>query len=116
MLALRACLEELEASLDGEVDGLIVAQFEVQVAPPLYGSPVAAEERAVLEEEERPGRGVAGFIAREDEQGSVSHGPEDLIEERPVEVGDAPLAVKRGEVEPVHKRGVLGEERVPRKV
>src|SRR5919112_6781588 len=96
MLALRACLEELETSLDSEVDGLVVAQFEVPVAPPLYGSPVAPEEGAVLEEEERPGRGVAGSIACEDEQSSVSHGPEDLIEERPVEVGHAPLAVKRG--------------------
>ena len=56
VLALGAGLQEFEAPPDGEVDSLVVAQFEMQVAP-MRSAPVAAEERAVLEEEERLRRG-----------------------------------------------------------
>src|SRR5215208_7455335 len=53
VLALCACLQECEAPLDGEVDSLVVAKFEMQVAQLLCCAPVAAEERTVFEEEER---------------------------------------------------------------
>src|SRR3712207_5911360 len=44
VLPLRTGLEELEAPLDGELYGLIVAELEVKVAPLFGGAPVAAVE------------------------------------------------------------------------
>src|SRR5829696_2360184 len=66
VLALGAGLQEFEAPLDSEVDSLVVAKFEMQVAHLLCCAPVAAEERSVFEEEERACHGASGSVARED--------------------------------------------------
>ena len=42
MLALRACLDDGKFALDGEVDGLMVADFEMQERMVLDAAPVAA--------------------------------------------------------------------------
>ena len=63
VLALRAGLEESEATLDGELYRLVVAELEVQVAPLFGGAPVAAVERPVLEEVERASDRAARRLA-----------------------------------------------------
>src|SRR5215207_1850106 len=63
VLALGAGLQQFEASLDGEVDSLVVAKFEVQVAHLLCCAPVAAEERSVFEEEECACDGATRSVA-----------------------------------------------------
>src|SRR5215210_2280517 len=64
VFALRAGLEELEAPLDRELDRLIVAKLEVQVALSKGGTPVAAVERPTLVEVERARHRSARAVAR----------------------------------------------------
>ena len=45
VLALGAGLDALELVVDGEVDGLVVAELEMQERVVLDGAPVAAEQR-----------------------------------------------------------------------
>ncbi len=45
VLALGAGLDALELAIDGELDGLVVAELEMQERVVLDGAPVAAEQR-----------------------------------------------------------------------
>src|ERR671932_2834179 len=107
MLALCSGLEELKTPFDCELDCMVVAELEVQVAPLLGGAPVAAVERLALVEVERARDRLARAVASEDEQDAVAHRPKDLGEEGLVEVRNAPLPVERANIEPVHRSCVL---------
>ena len=49
VLALRAGLDALQAVLDGEVDGAVVAELEMQERPVAAAAPVAAVQRLVAQ-------------------------------------------------------------------
>ena len=55
MLALGTGLDAAQTVTKGKVDGLIIAQLEVQARVMLDTAPVAPEERVAPDEVERPG-------------------------------------------------------------
>src|SRR5215469_129301 len=55
VLALRAGLDDLELALDREVDGLIVADLEMQEVVVLDRAPIAAEQRVRTDEVDSAG-------------------------------------------------------------
>ena len=102
--ALRAGLDARELVRNGEVDGLVVADLEMQAGVLLERAPIAAIERVGADEVQRPGDGAALALGKH-EQDLIAHGLADQAEELPREIGRAPFA-RAG----IH---VEGEEGVP---
>src|SRR5690606_13062717 len=89
--ALRAGLDPGETPGDGEVDGLIVAAFEMEKRVILDGAPVAAEKRIAADEVERP-RDRASAALGQHQKDIVAHRGLDFVEKGAGEVGPAPFA------------------------
>ena len=102
--ALRAGLDAAEAALDGEFDGAVVAQLEMQEGVVLQTAPVAAEQRIAAHHVEGAGDG-APLARRQDQHDAFAERRAEPVEEIARQIGIAPFAVAR--------RGITGEERVP---
>ena len=94
---------------NGEVDGLVVADLEMEIGALLDPAPIAAVKRVGADEVERTGDISSGLLG-EDEQDLIGHGLAKQAETLPREIGRAPFARPRVHVE--GKEGVemrLGE-------
>jgi hypothetical protein len=104
--ALGAGFDGFQATLDGEVDGLVVAGLEVQAVVIFHAAPVAAIQRVAADEVDRAGD-PAAFVAHHDQQDVFRHGFADSRKELAGEVGRAPFAPARVQVETVEVVPVL---------
>ena len=104
MCALRACFDTSEPARDGGVDGLVVAQLEMQAGVVLDTAPVAAKKHLTPDEVERPGNRSSATQCQH-QQNVVAHLFLHKVEEFAGQVGAAPFA----------RAGVLIElpERIP---
>ena len=111
VLSLRAGLDALEAAPDREIDGLIVADLEMQERVVLVAAPVPAIERDVADEVDRTGD-VASLALGHHQQDALGHTLAEQAEERAVEIGPAPFARAGIRVELVERipmgRGQVG--------
>ena len=102
--ALRAGLDARKPVRDRELDGLVVANLEMQERVLLDRPPIAAVERIRADHVQRARHVAPGALGEHQEQ-PVGHRRPEQAEAAPVEIGRAPFA-RAG----VH---VEGEERVP---
>ena len=94
VLALGARLDAGQAAFDGELDGLIVAELEVEEANIFQCAPLAAVEGVAADEVQGAGDGRA--VAEGHDQGdAVGHGRADPPEEVAGQIGAAPFAGAR---------------------
>src|SRR6476620_5224743 len=91
VLALRSSFDDGEAVRNGEIDGLVVANLEMQVAVLLECAPIAAEQRILADEIQRAGD-IAAIASGEDEKNIVLHDFADQAEELAIEIGAAPFS------------------------
>src|SRR5579885_3216357 len=91
MLALGPGLDARQPVSDGIFDRLVIADLEMQERMMLDRAPMAAEQRAVADEVDRPGDEAAGPL-RHDQHGLVRHGLPDEGKEFAGQVGTPPLA------------------------
>src|SRR6185312_7319095 len=101
--ALCAALEALEASLDAEVDRLVVARLEVQSRNVIARSPIAAPECALVDQVERGAKALAVAIA-DHEQHTPGQRSGDRVEE-------VERKIRRGMVRVIGAFVTLEEER-----
>src|SRR5689334_14164735 len=94
VLALRTRLEKRETPLDREVDRLVVAKLEVQIAILFQGTPVAPVEIPTFEEVQGRGHGDV-TIARQNQQDPIRHAAEDALEKALTQVGNRIFLVGR---------------------
>ena len=90
--SLRPGLDDLQSAFDGEFDGLIVAGLEMQAGNVDVGAPVAAEQRVLADEVQRPADDRAVML-RHHQQHAVGHGFVKLVEHAFGQIGAAPFAV-----------------------
>ena len=79
--ALRARLDTREPSRNGEVDGLVVADLEMQAGVLLERAPIAAIERVGADEVQRACDGAAVALG-EYEQDLIAHALADQAEKK----------------------------------
>ena len=91
VLALGACLDAGELVVNRELDGLVVADLEMQELVVLDGAPVAAVERLGADEIDGAGDPFAGALGHH-QQDAVGHGRADDREELARQIGPAPFA------------------------
>src|SRR5258708_37427710 len=98
VLALGAGLDAPHPMRDREVDGAVVAGFEMQQGKVAGAAPIAAVERVLAAQVERAGDQAAVALAH-DKDDALGHALADEIEERAGEVRRAPFAVRGRDVE-----------------
>ena len=91
VFALRTRFDTRQAQLNGGLDGLIVAQLEMQAAVIFDTAPVAAEKRLLAYKVERPGDGCAVTLGQYQDH-VVAQGLLSDIEKFAGQVGRAPFA------------------------
>ena len=109
MLALGASFDAAQAMLDGEVDGAVVAKFEVQEGIVGLAPPVAAVERIRPHQVERAGDRLAG-AEREHQHHLVAETVAEQRKELRREVGAAPFAIDGGGVEAKKRAPMRGRD------
>ena len=108
---LRAGLDPLQPALDREFDRLVIAAFEMQKAVFAVGAPVAAVDRVASEDVERAGDVVLA-APRHEQHDFVGHALAEHREKPPGQIGRAPFAVGRPEIEAIERvPGPLGQVR-----
>jgi len=107
VLALRAALDQAQAQRDRRLDGLVVADFEVQARHVFERAPVAAVQPLLVVDQQAGGDRAAGALGQHQDQ-VLGQGAPDALEERLVEVG-------RGMVRRVGGLVAAGEERPARR-
>ena len=105
--SLRAGLHRLQPAFDGELDGLVVAGLEMQAGNVDVGAPVAAEQRVLADEVQRPADDPSLQLGH-DQQHAVGHGLVKLVEHAFGQIGAAPFAVDGGQVEAVEMVDMSG--------
>ncbi len=100
MLALGPRLDARQAQPDGVLDGLVVAELEVQEGHVLRAAPVPAVEAFAADQVEGAGDPLA-VAAGQHQQHLVRHPLAEQREECPVQIGRPPLARAGVGVEPV---------------
>ena len=113
--ALRACLHAREATRDGRVDRLIVAQFEVQERLVDHRPPVAAIERIAADEVQRARHG-APLDECHDQQHALAHAFAQQGEGLAGEIGPTPRACAGVLIEMPEGVPVLGPDRLAAQV
>ena len=103
MLALRTGLDGSETLLDREIDGLVIADLEMQEGMVLDAAPVATVKPVRAHEVDRAGN-AASIALGHDQQDVIGHAFADQREEVAVEVGLAPFTAARVEIEGVENR------------
>ena len=91
VLALGTGLDALELAIDGELDGLVVAELEMQERVVLDGAPMAAEQRVAADEIDGAGDEAAGALGHH-QHDLVGHALADQRVELSGQVGPAPFA------------------------
>src|SRR5206468_7407724 len=104
VLALGAGLDAGEAARDREVDRLVVAGFEMQKGIIAAAPPVAAVERLRADQVERAADPLA-LARRHHQRYAIAHRRTQHVEEAAREIGIAPFALRRRDIEI--------EERIP---
>ena len=100
VFALRAGFDGAQVVGDGEVDGAVIAEFEVQEGEVSQAAPVAAVQRVGAAQVERAGDKFA-VVFGEHEDDAVPEAFGEEGEERLREVGAAPFAIDGAFVEAV---------------
>ena len=115
VFALGARFDARKTALQGEIDGLVVADLEMQERMFLDGAPVAPVERVVADEVDGAGD-VAACSFGHDEKHPFRHGGADQREEAAVQIRPAPLPRSGVHVERVEGVPVFFAKVSPRDV
>jgi len=86
VLALRATLDDAQSELDGRLDRLVVADFEMQAGHVLDGAPIASVEALFVEHQQAAGNRPLLALGQHQHQ-VLGHAAPDLLEEGLVQVG-----------------------------
>src|SRR5579864_8668910 len=109
MRSLRARLYPLQAALDRELDGPVIAAFEMQKAVFAVRPPIASVNRIAAQNVESTGDVVLA-APRHEQHDLVGHALAKQRKELPRQVGGAPFAVGGAEIEAEEGvPGLLGE-------
>ena len=99
---LRAGLDALQPVRDREIDGAVIAEFEMQERPVAAAAPVAAVQRLGARQVQRAGHRLAGVL-RHHQHHPVAQPLPQQRKERPGQIGAAPFAVDRRVVEAIER-------------
>ena len=109
MRPLRPGLDPLQPAPNREFDRLVVAAFEMQKAVFAVGAPVAAIDRVASQNIKRAGDVILA-APRHEQHDLVRHALAEHREKPPRQIGRAPFAVRRAEIEAVKRvPGPLGQ-------
>ena len=100
VLPLRPGLDPLQPARQGKIDGLMIADLEMQEGVVLDAAPVPAVERLAADEIDRAGD-IAPLAFRHDQQDVVGHALADQRIEGPRQIGPSPFAAAGVHVEGV---------------
>ena len=92
METLRAGLDNGKSAFNGELDGLIITRLEMQAGDVDIGAPVAAEQRILADEIQRPADDAA-IIFGHHQQHPVGHAVPQMVEHFMGQIGTAPFPV-----------------------